>query len=117
MPKLTAENYKVSIIRFADYNSSNFDYVQIVKMALMVFDARFAMFDDNDKKLASGECFIIDGSGVSFRHFLKVVKNVTTLRLYMRFLQEAEPCKYFFMIFSFRLLDFYEKNQKISCFK
>lgn len=60
-------------------------------MALMIFDARFTMYDDYDATIASGEYFIIDGAGLSFRHFLQVVKNISTVRLYLRYLQEAAP--------------------------
>lgn len=61
-------------------------------MALMMFDARFTEYDDpSAEKIASGECFIIDSKGTSFRHFLNMVKNVTTVRLYMKYIQEAAP--------------------------
>lgn len=49
------------------------------------------MFDDNESKIASGECFIIDGKGVTFRHFLNIAKNMFTVRLYMKYMQEAAP--------------------------
>lgn len=57
----------------------------------MMFDARFTEYDDSDGIIAAGECFIIDSKGMSFRHFLNVVKNVTTVRLYMKYIQEAAP--------------------------
>lgn len=60
-------------------------------MALMTFDARFNVYDDYVGKIANGEIFIIDGNNMSFRHFLNVAKNVTTVRIYMKYLQEAAP--------------------------
>ncbi|CRK97995.1 CLUMA_CG011364, isoform A [Clunio marinus] len=91
LPKLTSENHKVTIIRLVDLDHNVFDYVQTVKMVLMCFDVRFIMYDDYDKTIASGERFVIDTTGLSFRHFLKIATNISTVRLYMRFLQEAIP--------------------------
>lgn len=59
-------------------------------MGLMMFDARFTEYDVPGT-IATGECFIIDGKGMSFRHFLNVVKNVSTVRIYMRYIQDAVP--------------------------
>lgn len=57
-----------------------------------MFDARFTEYDEpTDGKIAAGECFIIDSKGMSFRHFLNVVKNVSTVRIYMKYIQEAAP--------------------------
>lgn len=33
----------------------------------------------------------MDGAGLSFRHFLKFARSVGTVRLYMKFFQEATP--------------------------
>lgn len=61
-------------------------------MALMMFDARFTVYDEQAAgQIAAGECFIIDSKGTSFRHFLNVVKNVSTVRIYMKYIQEAAP--------------------------
>jgi CRAL/TRIO domain len=81
----------VTIIRLNDLDVSKFFYVDIVKMVLMMFDTRFTMFDDYESRIASGENFVIDGRGMSFRHFLNVASNLKTVRLYMRFLQEVSP--------------------------
>jgi len=59
----------------------------------MTFDARFTSYDDCESRIATGEVFIIDAKGVSFRHFLKIARNVGTVKLYMRFLQEAAPIR------------------------
>lgn len=80
------------IIRLADGDPSQFYYVDVVKMVLMMFDARFTTYDDdNARTIASGMYFIIDGKGISFRHFMEMARNIKTLRLYMRYIQEAVP--------------------------
>lgn len=92
MPKLLNDQYRVNVISLIDYDASLFDYVQVVKMVMMVFDARFTEYDNPVAgKIASGEVFVIDAKGVSFRHFLNVVKNVSTVRIYMKYIQEAAP--------------------------
>ncbi|KAJ6637923.1 Clavesin-1 [Pseudolycoriella hygida] len=61
-------------------------------MVLMMFDAHFTEYDEpSGEKIASGECFIFDAKAMSFRHFWNVVKNVSTLRLYLKYIQEAVP--------------------------
>lgn len=92
LPKLLDDQYRITVISLINYDVSQFDYVQVVKMALMMFDARFTEYDEPiAETIASGECFIIDSKGTSFRHFLNVVKNVTTVRIYMKYIQEAAP--------------------------
>lgn len=58
---------------------------------MMMFDTRFKMFDDYESQIAKGENFVIDGSGMTFRHFLNVASNVNTVRLYMKYLQDIAP--------------------------
>lgn len=91
LPKLLNDKYRITVLCLINYDASQFDYVQIVKMAVMMFDARFTNYDDPAGNIASGECFVIDSKGMSFSHFLHVVKNVSTVRLYMKYIQEAVP--------------------------
>lgn len=57
-----------------------------------MFDARFTEYDNLDaQKIAAGEVFIIDAKRMSFRHFLNMVKNFSTLRIYMKYIQDAAP--------------------------
>ena len=60
-------------------------------MALMMFDTRFTMYDNYVDKIASGEYFIIDGKGFTFRYFFEIAKNASTLRAYMKYIQEVSP--------------------------
>lgn len=91
MPKLTAEKCKTTILRLANEDISQFYYVNVIKMALMTFDTRFTMYDDDDRNIATGEIFVIDGKGFSFRHFLEVARHIKTVRIYMKYIQEAAP--------------------------
>lgn len=92
LPKLLDDQYHITVISLINYDASQFDYLQIVKMAVMMFDARFTAYDEPaNGTISSGECFIIDSKGTSFRHFLNVVKNLSTVRIYMKYIQEAVP--------------------------
>lgn len=86
-----AQNHKLTIVRLANNDSSQFNCADVVKMALMMLDARFVEPDDENGEISVGELFIIDVKGISFRHFLKVARNVGTLRLYFSYVQEAVP--------------------------
>lgn len=91
MPKLLNGTYNITMLSLINEDPSRFDYIQLVKMALMLFDAAFTTYDGFNGNIATGECIIIDGKGTSFRHFLKVLKSVSTVRLYMKYIQEATP--------------------------
>lgn len=95
------------LIRLGNDDASQFDYVAIVKMILMSFDASFTTFDDDGETITSGRCFVVDGKGISFRHFMNVVKNFKTARLYMRYLQEAVP-------FNIKSLHFFNSSSIID---
>ncbi|XP_037030366.1 uncharacterized protein LOC119070143 [Bradysia coprophila] len=51
MPKLLDDQYRVNIVSLIDYDVSLFDYIQVVKMAMMNFDARFIEYDNPDRKV------------------------------------------------------------------
>lgn len=91
MSKLTAEKCKITVVRLANDDASQFYYVNIVKMFLMMFDVCFTDYDDVEGNISSGEFFVIDGRGFSFRHFVEVARNIQTVRVYMKYIQEAAP--------------------------
>ena len=92
LKKLTKDKYKVTIIRFHKCDSSIYDSVQVIKTALMMFDANYVSYDDGDE-LCEGEIFVLDVCGFSFKQFLNLSGNVKTLLHYTQFLQEAAPVK------------------------
>jgi len=90
LKKLTKEKYKITIIRFPKCDASVYDTVDVIKTALMMFDAGYALYDNEDG-IVEGEIFILDVEGFSFKQFLDVSKNAKTVLLYGKFLQEAAP--------------------------
>lgn len=92
LKKLTKENYKITIIRFHKCDSSVYDSVDVIKTALMMFDANYTTYDNGDG-LVEGEIFVLDVVGFSFKQFLDLSKNVKTLLAYTKFLQEAAPVR------------------------
>jgi len=90
LQKLTKEKYKITIIRFPKCDASVYDTVDVIKTALMMFDANYSMYDNEDG-IIEGEIFVLDVEGFSFKQFLDVSKNVKTVLLYGKFLQEAAP--------------------------
>lgn len=91
LPKITKEKYKVTVIRFHKCDASIYDSVQVIKAALMQFDANYTMYDNGDDGFIAGEVFILDVEGYSFRQFLDLSKNVKTFLFYTNFLQEGAP--------------------------
>ncbi|CRK97882.1 CLUMA_CG011257, isoform A [Clunio marinus] len=90
--KLTKEKYKITIIRFPKCDANLYDSVDVIKTALMMFDACYTMYDNGDD-LIEGEIFILDVVGFSFKQFLNLSKNVNTFLHYTKFLQEAAPVR------------------------
>lgn len=92
LQKLTKEKYKITIIRFPKCDTSIYSTVDVIKTALMMFDANYTMYDNGDG-LVEGEIFLLDIVGFSFKQFLDVSANVKTLLIYAKFLQEAAPVR------------------------
>ncbi|KAJ6646061.1 Alpha-tocopherol transfer protein [Pseudolycoriella hygida] len=90
LPKLTKDNHKVTVIRFPKCDASIYDSVQVIKTALMMFDANYTFYD-NDDGFVDGEIFVLDVEGYSLKQFLDLSKNVKTFLFYTKFLQEGPP--------------------------
>lgn len=82
----------MTIIRFHKCDTSVYSTVDVVKTALMMFDADYTMYDNGDG-LVEGEIFVLDLVGFSFMQFLDVTKNAGTFLHYTKFLQEAAPVR------------------------
>lgn len=91
MPKNTSENHKISISRLVDTNPDNYNYLDMIRAVLALLDTRFVTLDDNE--LIDGEIGIMDMSGFGWRHFMKTASNLSTMKKYMRYIQEAAPFK------------------------
>lgn len=91
MPKNTAENHKISISRLADTNPDSYVYLDVIRAVIAMLDTRFVAVDSNE--LIDGEIGIIDMSGFGWRHFMKSASNLSTMKKYMRYVQEAAPFK------------------------
>lgn len=91
LPKLTKENHKVTIIRFPKCDTSQYDSVHVIKTALMMFDANYTFYDNDDDGFVDGEIFVLDVEGYTFKQFLDLSKNVKTFLFYTKFLQEGPP--------------------------
>lgn len=91
MPKNTIENHKISVFRLIDMNPENYIYIDVCRMVVSMMDARFVTVDANE--LVNGEIGVIDMTGFGFKHFLKSATNLSVMRNYMRYVQEAAPFK------------------------
>lgn len=86
---ISKNNYKVTVCKLGDSDPEKYHLNDIVKTCLMLLDARLMMPEyDTD-----GEISIIDTSGFSFKHFLKVTANFSTLKLHLKYIQEAAPIR------------------------
>lgn len=91
LPLNTPENYKISIFRLADDDPNKFIFTDIVRMASATLDARLVRLDENE--LTNGDYLIFDMKGFGFKHLMKCVANLSLLRNYMTYSQEAAPLK------------------------
>lgn len=87
----TKQNHKVTVFRLADEDPGKYDVVENIKMIFMMSDVRY--ITPEPVALTEGEIGIMDFKGFSFRHFLKVVSNLSSARLYLKYVQEAVPFK------------------------
>jgi hypothetical protein len=90
MPKLTKDNKRVIIARNTTTDTSDYNYVDCIKAMLMILDARYVMFDE-DEKLAESDILIIDMKFYTYKHFLGLMKNPKTTFLYFKYIQETVP--------------------------
>lgn len=90
--KLTKEKYKITIIRFHKCDTSVYSTVDVIRTALMMFDACYTFYD-NDGGLVEGEIFLLDVIGFSFSQLYDAGKNAGSLSAYTKFLQEAAPVR------------------------
>lgn len=91
LPRNSPENYKVSIFRLADDNPDKFIFADVVRMASATLDARLVRLDKNE--LTNGDYLVFDMKGFGFKHLMKCVANLSLLRNYMKYSQEAAPLK------------------------
>lgn len=88
LPSLTADKHRVTIFRLIDVDPGSFDAFEYFKMFFMISDVGYVI---KEIGLTEGEIGIMDFNGFSFRHFLKIATNLSTVRLYLRYVQEAVP--------------------------
>lgn len=89
MPSYTEQKHSITIFRFSDCDPAKYDVVDTLKMVFMMCDTRFISPDPIG--LTEGEIGIMDFNGFGFRHFLKAAANLSSVRLYLRYVQEAIP--------------------------
>lgn len=80
----------MTIIRFPKCDANLYDSVHVIKAALMMFDANYTFYDD-ENGFVDGEIFVLDVDGYSFKQFVDLSKNVKTFLFYTKFLQEGPP--------------------------
>lgn len=91
MPKHTADNHKISISRLVDTNPDHYVYLDTIRAVVAMLDTRFVTLDGDE--LNDGEIGIIDLGGFGWRHFMKTASNISIMKKYMRYVQEAVPFK------------------------
>lgn len=84
LPRPTADRRNILLLRFRDSNPELLNFNETVRMFFMISDVRLIAGEMND-----GEIPIFDMHGLTLMHFPRLVLG--TLRLYMRYTQEAHP--------------------------
>lgn len=92
MPKTNMKNEKISIFRLVDPDPDKYVYLDLCRTVVSMFDVRFVTVCDVDD-LTNGEVLITDMTGLSFKHLLKSATNLSLMKNYMKYVQEAVPIK------------------------
>lgn len=79
----------MTVFRLINDDPGAYDPVENFKMFFMMSDVRFILPDGDG--IAEGEIGIMDFAGFTFRHFFKFATNISILRLYLKYIQEAVP--------------------------
>lgn len=89
LPQKTPENNKISVFRLVDDDPDKFVFVDVLRMASATLDGRFVRVDEGE--LISGDYVVFDMKGFGFKHLMKCVANLSLLRSYMTYAQDAVP--------------------------
>lgn len=92
MPKNTPDNHKITISRLVDTDPDKYVYIDVIRSVVAMLDTRFVTVDDSNE-LIDGEIGINDMSGFGWYHFMKTVSNLSIMKKYMKYVQEAAPFK------------------------
>ncbi|KAG5680469.1 hypothetical protein PVAND_009977 [Polypedilum vanderplanki] len=84
LPKLTKEHFHITVFRLINTNSTNFNVNETIKWIFMVLDTLHM----KPVKI-NGDICIFDAKDFSLWHFFKLASNVSTVRIFMRYVQEA----------------------------
>ena len=91
LPILIDDDKKLRMIalRLINTNSKNFNTNDAVKFLFVVLDYLHSI--TNNGVISDGEICIFDAKDFSIWHFFKLAGCISTVRLFMRFVQEAVP--------------------------
>lgn len=89
LPKLTAENNRILLLRLIDYNPENIEFDDALTVFTMVYD--ISVITPEEDRLADGEIVIFDLKGLTGRHLTKL--NLSSLRCFFKYMIDAHPLK------------------------
>lgn len=86
MEQKTKEGYNIIVGRLLDFEPSHYDYNNVTKCFLMMFDE--VIWKNGS---TPGYVFVSDATGMSFGHMTRM--NLTLMKKYMRYVQNALPLR------------------------
>lgn len=89
LPKLTADNHRVLIMRLIDYDSSQLIFDDAITVFSLVHDT--SMITPDDGPLADGEIMIFDLKGLTTGHLARI--GLSTLRCFIKYVSECHPIR------------------------
>lgn len=89
MPKVTADNNRIMIIKLIDFNPENLIFDDAITVFSMVNDTTIITREEGP--LADGEILIFDLYGLTARHLTRI--GFSTLRCFFRYMIEAHPMR------------------------
>lgn len=91
MPRNSPENHKISIFKFIDPDPEKYVFLDVSRMVVTMMDVRFTTVDKNE--LIDGEIGICDMKGFTWKHMWKAASNISIVKNYMKYVQDAAPFK------------------------
>jgi hypothetical protein len=77
--------------RFVDHDSTHFDFGNTIKWLFMISD--IGLMTPHPSGIGDGEVAVLDFNGFTWWHLMKVAGNLTVLKAFLKYVQEAVPYK------------------------
>lgn len=89
MPKVTADNNRILLIRLIDFVPENLVFEDAMTVFTMVYDT--SIITREEEKLANGEIAIFDLKGLTAKHLARL--GLSLVRCFIKYMMDAHPLR------------------------